>query len=242
MIKKYGSKKYTSGNKNEQAKRIKYIFIFSVLLIFLVYIFALVLSHVTGKGKNTAQVTANTGPVEVIKDYIEPNEYSRPQKKLKKVNGIVIHYTANPGSDAEANRNYFNNLMYENAGKEKPVYASSHYVIGLDGQIVQCIPLDEIAYASNERNSDTISIECCHADNTGKFNDATYNSLVRLVAWLCGEYNLKKDDIIRHYDVTGKNCPKYYVKHEKKWNSFKDDVFRYIDNHKTDNNIIKAKD
>ena len=33
-------------------------------------------------------------------------------------------------------------------------------------------------------------------------------------------YHLKKDDIIRHYDVTGKICPKYFVDHEDAWNEF----------------------
>ena len=150
-----------------------------------------------------------TEALQVTEDYLEPNEFSRPQTKLKKIKGIVIHYTANPGTDAKANRDYFNGLPASNLNRENPLYVSSHYVVGLDGSIIQCIPLDEIAYASNERNEDTISIEVCHEDLTGKFNKKTYKSLVRLVAWLSGEYNLKKSEIIRHYDITGKNCPKY---------------------------------
>lgn len=156
--------------------------------------------------------------------FLTPNQYSRPQKELKSVKGIVVHYTANPGSSAEANRNYFENLK-----NKKTKYASSHFVIGLEGEIVQCIPLDEIAYASNERNEDTISIECCHEDASGKFNKDTYESLVHLVAWLCDEYGLEKEDIIRHYDVTGKMCPKYFVEHKKEWNKFKKKVFDYIE-------------
>ena len=30
--------------------------------------------------------------------------------------------------------------------------------------------------------------------------------------------------MIRHYDVTGKNCPKYFVEHEDEWEQFKKDV------------------
>ena len=81
-----------------------------------------------------------------------------------------------------------------------------------------------MSYASNSRNNDTISIECCHPDDTGKFNDKTYNSLVDLVAWLCLKYHLNTEHVIRHYDVTGKNCPKYYVEHEDAWNKFLEDV------------------
>lgn len=155
--------------------------------------------------------------------FLTPNEYSRPQIALKKVKGIVVHYTANPNSDAMDNRDYFENLKDTHTTS-----VSSHFVIGLDGTIVQCIPLDEIAYASNERNVDTISIECCHKKKNGEFTDATYQSLLILTAWLCGEYDLKEDDIIRHYDITGKQCPKYYVEHEDLWIKFKKEVFDYI--------------
>jgi N-acetylmuramoyl-L-alanine amidase CwlA len=85
-----------------------------------------------------------------------------------------------------------------------------------------------VAYCSNERNSDTVSIECCHPDETGQFNDNTYQSLVHLTAWLCGRYNLTADKIIRHYDVTGKICPKYFVDNEGAWTQFKMDVGAYI--------------
>lgn len=161
---------------------------------------------------------------------LQKNEYSRPGLPLKEVKGIVVHYTANPGSDAMENRNYFNNLPEINKGKtkEKSIYASSHFVVGLEGQIVQCIPLDEMSYASNERNSDTISIECCHPDSSGEFNNATYESMVELVAYLCLKYNLTEEDVIRHYDVTGKNCPKYFVEHEDEWEQFKKQVKKLL--------------
>ncbi len=155
---------------------------------------------------------------------IKKNKYSRPGIELGKVNDIVVHYTANPGTDAEDNRNYFNNLPRLNQNKQTPVYASSHFVIGLEGQIVQCIPLNEMAYASNDRNSDTIAIECCHPDKSGKFNSLTYRALVELVSYLCIRYDLDEEDVIRHYDVTGKLCPLYFVKHEDAWETFKGDV------------------
>ena len=157
-------------------------------------------------------------------ELLTPNEYSRPQIELAKVKGIVIHYTANPGSTAIDNRNYFEGLM--NTGT---THASSHFIVGLDGEIVQCIPTTEQAYASNGRNDDTIAIECCHEDKSGRYNDKTYASLVRLTAFLCKKYNLTEKDIIRHYDVTGKMCPKYYVKHEDKWKDFKKDVKKELE-------------
>ena len=107
------------------------------------------------------------------------NEYSRPAIALNQVKGVVIHYTANPGTSAKNNRDYFEGLKDSHITK-----ASSHFIIGLEGEIVQCIPCSEISYASNERNIDTISIECCIQDDTGKFNKATYEAVVHLSAWL----------------------------------------------------------
>ena len=147
--------------------------------------------------------------------FLTINPYSRSGQSLHRVNGIVIHYTANPGSTAKNNRNYFENLRYT-----KTTSVSSHFIIGLDGEIIQCIPLNEIAYASNNRNRDTISIECCHPDESGKFNEETYNSLVKLVRALMKTYHLQSQDVIRHYDVTGKICPKYFVEHEDQWKEF----------------------
>lgn len=156
------------------------------------------------------------------------NPYSRPGTALEKVNGIVIHYTANPGATAIANRNYFENLKDTHTTK-----ASSHFVVGLEGEIVQCIPTAEIAYASNDRNSDTISIECCYKNEDGSFEQATYDSVIKLTAWLCAKFGLTSEDVIRHYDVTGKLCPLYYVEHEDAWARFKKDVDTYLQVYKT---------
>lgn len=153
-------------------------------------------------------------------DLIPVNPYSRPGTALEQVNGIVIHYVGNPGTTAQNNRDYFAGLA-----ETGEAYASSHFVIGLEGEILQCVPLDEIAYCSNQRNSDTISIECCHPGEDGQFTQDTYDSLVQLVAFLADYYNLGRDQIIRHYDVTGKLCPLYYVEHEDAWEALKDDIF-----------------
>lgn len=163
-------------------------------------------------------------PIDLTVKLLDPNPYSRPGISLEKVNGIVVHYTANPGTDAMANRNYFNNLPKINKKKGQDTYASSHFVIDMDGEIVQCIPTNEIAYTSNDRNKDTISIECCHKRKSGKFTSQTYQSLVDLTTYLCLKFGLTESDVIRHYDVTGKNCPKYFVEHPDAWEQFLEKV------------------
>lgn len=147
------------------------------------------------------------------------NPYSRPGTKTSKIQNIVIHYTANPGTTAAQNRSYFEGLKDTKATK-----ASSHFIVGLEGEIIQCVPTWEEAYASNHRNADTVSIETCHRKADGAYTEETYESLVELAAWLCEKFELTEHDIIRHYDVTGKVCPKYFVDHEDAWKNFKRDV------------------
>jgi len=151
------------------------------------------------------------------------NPYSRSGKESERITGIVIHYTANPGSGAKANRDYFEGLKDSHITN-----ASSHFVIGLDGEIIQCIPTWEVAYASNDRNNDTVSIECCHPDDSGVFDKATYKSMVELTAWLCLKFDLTEKEVIRHYDVSGKNCPKYFVEDEDAWDQFRKDVKKQL--------------
>lgn len=161
-------------------------------------------------------------PEWVTENLLTPNPYSRPEKPLENVRGIVVHYVANPCSTARENRNYFESLKDQTG--ENATSVSSHFVIGLEGEVVQCVPLYEVAYASNNRNSDTISIECCHPDETEKFYDSTYKSLVDLTAYLCTAFELEPESVIRHYDVTGKICPKYFVDHPDEWEKFHEDV------------------
>lgn len=163
--------------------------------------------------------------------FLTPNKYSRPQTKLAKTGiKLAVHYVGNPNTTALANHNYFENLkdqipdstnkwclkadgsylMYNNQ-KVALRWVSSHFVVGLSGEIIQNLPLDEMSYCTNQANGYTISIECCHSDTTGKFTEATEQSLVELCAYLCKLYGLDPTkDIIRHYDVTGKQCPFYW--------------------------------
>ena len=169
-------------------------------------------------------------PDYVEQDFLTVNEWSRPGTELEHINGVVIHYVGNPGTSARANRNYFESLS---SGAEG-TYASSHFVVGLEGEVIQCVPLTEVAYASNQRNDDTLSIEVCHPDETGEFSPVTYDRVVELTAWLCREFRLDPEtDVIRHYDVTGKECPKYYVENPEAWEQLRADVAAEMERQKT---------
>ena len=171
----------------------------------------------------TIDLKAVEVPEWVKQEFIRKNIFSRPDVSRKRINNIVIHYVANPGSTAKNNRDYFDSLADQDQQKSG-TSTSSHFVVGLEGEVIQCIPITEIAYGNAPRNEDTISIEVCHSDETGRFNDVTYESVVNLTAWLCKELKLGSKDVVRHYDINGKLCPKYHVEHEDAWVQFRKDV------------------
>lgn len=162
-------------------------------------------------------------PPDVIQDFLEINEYSRPGDRLNHINNIFVHYTANPGTSAAQNRSYFANLAETHERS-----ASAHLIIGYEGELIQCIPFDEQAYAVMTRNEDSISIECCYLSEDGSFTQETYDTLIHTLAWLLDKYDLSTDDILRHYDCGGKLCPLYYAENEGAWEQLRQDVEAYL--------------
>lgn len=170
--------------------------------------------------------------------YLSINQYSRPGIKRQATKKLVIHWVGNAGSSAMGNRNYFERLKYQKADeslKYQEKYASSQFIIGLNGEIIACMPEDEVAHHAGNYNMNlnSIGIENCHPDWGGKFNNQTYTSLIKLLAHLCKKYGLNQNDIIRHYDVTGKVCPKYYVEHQDAFEQLKADVANKLGNNYT---------
>lgn len=159
----------------------------------------------------------------IKQEFIHPNKYTRPQIKLQRVSAIATHYAGDPGATAQNIRDYFNGTCVR-----QKRYASCHYAVGLEGEIIQLIPEAEWSYCTNQANKYSISIETCHPDSTGKFTQASEKSLIELEALLCKRYGLNplRGGVIRHYDVTGKHCPLYYVTHPDAWTAFKTAVSR----------------
>lgn len=181
---------------------------------------------------------------DIIIALLDPNVYSRPQSKMLGIRGIAIHWVGNASSKAINNRHYFNNLPVTNKtlkeqGKSVR-YASSHEIIGLDGEVIICVPNNEVAYhvgansykprvkqlLDNSPNRFLYGIETCHPDWGGKFNDKTYKTLVNRVADLLIKFDLlpSKDTLWRHYDVTGKDCPHYYIDNPSAWDKLVADI------------------
>lgn len=149
-----------------------------------------------------------------ITEILLTNKTARPGTKIIP-KGLVIHWTANAGkgANAVANRNYFNNPTTE---------ASAHYIVD-DRQIVRCLPENEMGYhvgaksykpeacqqLSSYPNNCTIGIEMCvNAD--GQFQ-AMYQNTLELASDILKRHGWGIQNLWRHYDITGKNCPAFFV-------------------------------
>lgn len=157
----------------------------------------------------------------VSEQLIPKNRYTRPGIRLKQVKAVAIHYAGDPGATAKNLRDYFAGTCVR-----AKRYASCHYAVGLAGEVIRLIPETEISYCTNQANTYTVSVEVCHPDATGKFTAAGERSLVDLSASLCRKYGLNplSGGLIRHCDVTGKQCPLYYVAHPGLWTQFRQAV------------------
>lgn len=152
----------------------------------------------------------------IIQDHIPINQYSRPGIRRKTTLAVAWHWVGKPMQTAKMVRDYFASLA-KPYNPDKPIYASAQFIIGMDGEIIQCMPIDEVAYHAGSSQVDpdsgkiytdlarkllgtqycglqytpnhaTIGIELCHKDWQGEFSDKTLDSLVELTAWLFDEY------------------------------------------------------
>lgn len=149
-----------------------------------------------------------------------------------KIQYIVVHYTANDGDSDEGNGNYFHNRV---------VGASAHYFVDGDS-ITQSVPDSCVAwsvggskYANCAQtgggkwygkctNNNSISVELCDEVKNGvyDFTEATLQNAAELVRMLMEKYGVPIENVIRHFDVNGKPCPKPFVDNPKAWENFKE--------------------
>lgn len=176
--------------------------------------------------------------------------YNRSGKELSDVLGVVMHWTGAPLQTASEVRDYFESL----GGGREGRYASSHFIVGIRGEVVQCIPTNEVAYHCGSHTADpasgkiytdearrrfgkfaekptltpnycTIGIELCALNSDGEFNDPTTNAAAKLVARLLLAYRLDTRDVTTHHDVVGwKDCPRLWTQKPQLFSLFKERV------------------
>lgn len=144
---------------------------------------------------------------------------------------LVYHYTANDGDTDEANAKYFHNNV---------VKASAHRFVD-DDSVTISVPDNYVAYHCGGglqgskghkyykicTNTNSIGIEMCDTIRNGKYEVSakTRANAIALGKELVKKYGIKKENVIRHFDVTGKNCPAYFVKDEEAWIKFRNEIF-----------------
>lgn len=158
--------------------------------------------------------------INVIQKLADKSNYGK-QRETSSIKYIVVHYTGNDGDKSWNNANYF--------ATHSNLKASAHYFVD-DNYIYQSVPDNYIAYSVGDKttgrlkkvanNSNTLNVELCDTEKNGVYNvtDTTKTRAIELVAFLMYTYNISIDNVIRHYDITGKHCPSYWVD-DKKWES-----------------------
>lgn len=167
---------------------------------------------------------------EMIEKFMKINKYGRPGTKRRRTTKIAFHFTGQHDVSAKNTVSYFSNVVangYRVNGRY--IYASSHLVIGLQGELYHIVPFNEIAYTTNSANAYSIGVECATTGADDHYTDEEYKTMVKTGAWLAQTYRLDpRNDFIRHYDVTGKICPRYFVNNVKAWKQFKLDCYNYM--------------
>jgi N-acetylmuramoyl-L-alanine amidase CwlA len=181
----------------------------------------------------------------ILNAMIGINQFSRPGIVMPKVEGLVAHWVAVAGGTVQAVGKYFDRLKNQNPNDDiRDRYASTQFGIGLEGEILKYIPEKEMAYHvgaykyqpgilekldTDYPNSCLIGAELCHPEMDGKFTEKTLNAAVHLFGHLCIKYNLDPmTQIYRHYDITGKDCPRWFVREPMEFTKFKKRVRNYI--------------
>jgi hypothetical protein len=133
--------------------------------------------------------------------------------RTAKITHIVLHYTA--GAKTAEGAAYANCTYFSNGSRN----ASAHYFIDDGPDVWQSVALGDTAWHAGQwdMNTRSIGIEVCTA---GDYTDREVATLGRLVRELMDEYGIPAANVIRHYDVTGKQCPAAYV-NEAKWKALK---------------------
>lgn len=165
------------------------------------------------------------------KNIANRNNYGQ-KRDVSQIKYIAVHYTGNDGDTDENNGKYFANNV---------VKASAHYFVD-DDSVTQSVPDDYNAWAVGDKrwsnykttggakfygivkNTNSLSIEICDDVKNGSIYPSaqTIANAIALVNEKMKQYNIPKDRVIRHFDVSGKTCPAYWcgsAEKDAKWKS-----------------------
>lgn len=140
---------------------------------------------------------------------------------LKNVQYIVVHWTGNEGDTAKNNADFF-------AREAVKPPRSAHYFVD-ENEVWNSVPPDRQAWHVGAkryvhpycRNSNSIGVEMCLTGKGYVLRRGTIERAVKLVRELMVRYGVPIENVVRHYDVTGKDCPGPFVDNPSLWDDFK---------------------
>ena len=145
------------------------------------------------------------------------SSYNYSSRGGNSIKYIVLHYTGNKGDTAKNNGTYFS------GGNRN---ASAHYFVD-DNEIVQVVEEYNASWAVGDgkgkygiTNQNSISIEMC-CNSNGEISEKTEANALELVKYLMNKYNISINNVVRHYDASGKICPNWSSNNWGRWNTFK---------------------
>lgn len=145
--------------------------------------------------------------------------FTAKQRKLSDIAYLVVHYTGNRGDTAKNNADYF---------AREVTGTSAHYFVD-ENEVWQSVPENHAAwhcgtkgtyYHPTCRNSNSIGVEVCMLDKQGRVRQASVDRAAALVRELMQRYGIPANRVVRHYDVTHKDCPAPMVQNPALWQAF----------------------
>lgn len=181
-----------------------------------------------------------------IEKLLTPYNYSRSAAgDFRKIDYIVIHYFGDLATARNAAK-YF---------ASRYLGVSAHYCVDGGPVAYQCVEDKNIAWHCGTKgkvkincfNSNSIGIEVAPQKINTKsrdvkdydwyFEEQTLKNLIELTAFLMDKHNIDQDHVVRHFDVTGKWCPRPFVGEDinmatrlsgnSAWNLFKANLLSY---------------
>ena len=180
--------------------------------------------------------------MKINKDY--PCRADNYSNRKGKIEYIVIHYVGATGGALD-NAKYYNSSYVGN---------SAHFFVGHASEAAavyqsvdpkyrawHCGSESGVYKHSKCRNDNSIGIEiCCHYDAMcgWYFDPESVDKAIELTKYLMKVYDVPAENVLRHYDVTGKTCPAPFVTDEKQWQAFLSKLSEPVKKIESGNDIV----
>jgi hypothetical protein len=191
----------------------------------------------------------------IKKMHLPKNQFSNPGMPIDEFRACVFHYPISIKCSGERLFRYFKSLKDQNPHDDiKDTYVSTQYGITPKG-IYEYIKLGDVAYSvgaplyteeakrlfpdhtTNKYDKDhghymtpnyiTVNAEMYQIDKEGTHDKETLDHGINWAVYIhmCFRTEPTPQTIQRHFDITGKICPRMFVKDQRKWNDYKHMIF-----------------